>query len=354
MRYRLKRVFSNIVTIWDIGQKISRGIDYQRLNEYLMNINRLHELDGILLELSKCLKDILSYELFGFAVRHGDSRDLWIDPKYCVKMFIEDVVSADFPDWREGFEVHFFNNDERASLEAAPGYAPGTMDAPDIASFAVDGERHLSRLYIMPKRNILYHHRDIIDTITRMTGIALDNYLKRKDFESAAIVDPLTGTYNRRALDSYIEHDIANVCRYNSSLSAIMFDLDHFKRINDTYGHLAGDAVLRETCELVSRTIRKSDYIARYGGEEFLIVLPYTGLSNAVMTAEKLRNRIEGNTVYFGDAAIKVTASFGVAALGAGVYGKEDFLREVDRQLYEAKAAGRNRVMPVLKPVCCV
>ncbi|MBI4698424.1 MAG: GGDEF domain-containing protein [Nitrospirae bacterium] len=172
--------------------------------------------------------------------------------------------------------------------------------------------------------------------------------MKIKRLETEAAIDPLTKCYNRRAFDNYIEHDIANAERYDGDLSAVIYDLDHFKVINDTYGHPAGDMVLKEIACMVSSSIRKCDYIARYGGEEFALVLPDTKFFNAIDLAEKLRNKIEHHRMFLNDKQIKVTASFGVATLKRGS-DKNRFLQEADEMLYRAKSAGRNKVMPNLK-----
>ncbi|NIR08370.1 MAG: diguanylate cyclase, partial [Candidatus Aminicenantes bacterium] len=157
----------------------------------------------------------------------------------------------------------------------------------------VSDKKYISRLYMLSKGKTFPYHRDIIDIIIRTMGIALDNSMNIKKLESEAHIDPLTSCYNRRALDNYVEHDIANAKRYDGDLSIIMFDIDHFKVINDTYGHGAGDKVLKEISGMIRSTIRGGDYIARYGGEEFVLALPETKLSNAVELAEKLRRKIE-------------------------------------------------------------
>jgi diguanylate cyclase (GGDEF)-like protein len=124
-----------------------------------------------------------------------------------------------------------------------------------------------------------------------------------------------------------------------------MFDLDHFKQVNDNFGHAAGDEVLREVSKAVLHTVRKSDYAARYGGEEFLLVLPDTSMSMAVELAERLRCVIEGLKITAGADTIKVTSSFGVAGFKRGLSG-DRLIMEADAMLYKAKISGRNIVMP--------
>jgi diguanylate cyclase (GGDEF)-like protein len=172
-----------------------------------------------------------------------------------------------------------------------------------------------------------------------------------KNLENAAAFDPLTNCYNRREFSRLIEHNIANAQRYGKDLSIIMFDMDHFKKINDTYGHQGGDIVLKKVCQVIRSGIRKGDYLSRYGGEEFVLVLPDTKMTRAMELAERLRKTIENQPIKISEETdIKTTASFGVAALRSDS-DKGTLLQEVDAMLYKAKTSGRNTVMPALK-VC--
>jgi diguanylate cyclase (GGDEF)-like protein len=138
---------------------------------------------------------------------------------------------------------------------------------------------------------------------------------------------------------------MATAERYGGELSLIMLDIDHFKKVNDTHGHDAGDLVLKATADEARALVRKSDYIGRYGGEEFLIVLPDTGLVNAVALAERLRVNIGGNMVAAGGAEVCVTSSFGVSEFRDGLDMRR-FIKSADEMLYKAKMSGRNKVLP--------
>ncbi|NTW65872.1 MAG: GGDEF domain-containing protein [Nitrospirae bacterium] len=196
---------------------------------------------------------------------------------------------------------------------------------------------------------MLDYHDTIISTIVDSISIALEKNLSRTLLENAAAIDPLTNCYNRRALDSFIENDIAYAQRNRKDLSIIMLDIDNFKGINDTYGHLAGDAVLREISTMLPTLVRKSDYLARYGGEEFVLVLPDSSLYHAVQLADKIRKTIERRSVRFEDKSITFTASFGVACL-ENKTDRVSLLKEADERMYRAKATGKNRVVPSLLP----
>ncbi len=147
----------------------------------------------------------------------------------------------------------------------------------------------------------MHHHDNIISTIISSISIALEKNLSIQRLESEAAIDPLTKCYNRRSLDRFIQRDIAHAQRYGTDLSVIMFDLDNFKKINDLYGHQAGDEVLKSISILIPSLIRKSDYLARYGGEEFTLVLPDTPLYNAVTLAEKVRKAIMAHAIERGE-----------------------------------------------------
>jgi diguanylate cyclase (GGDEF)-like protein len=160
----------------------------------------------------------------------------------------------------------------------------------------------------------------------------------------AADRDVLTDAFSRRAFKDTAERLIALAIRHHHPLSVISFDLDFFKLTNDTFGHAAGDQVLRETIAICARHLRSSDVIGRLGGEEFSIVLPNTDQAGAVETAEKLRLAIEGNEIRLESKSIKATASFGVASVHAGARDIETLLELSDRALYQSKSEGRNRV----------
>jgi two-component system cell cycle response regulator len=164
--------------------------------------------------------------------------------------------------------------------------------------------------------------------------------------ELLAHTDPLTEVLNRRALSDRLTAEMDRVRRYDSTVSLLLIDLDHFKRINDQHGHLVGDDVLMEVASILQRAVRSVDVVARYGGEEFVIVLPETGTVGATSFAERIRELIE--THHFtqvGNTPLHLTTSIGVASFpGFGVETVEDLFAAADQALYRAKAEGRNRV----------
>lgn len=161
-----------------------------------------------------------------------------------------------------------------------------------------------------------------------------------------AHTDPVTHLLNRRGLVRRLSAELDRVRRYNSPLALLLIDLDRFKQVNDTYGHLAGDNVLTEMGNLLQRATRSVDVVARYGGEEFVIVLPETGAEGALVFAERIRERIATHKFTFAPGITShITASIGVANFpSTGVHSPEELLHSADLALYRAKESGRNTV----------
>lgn len=156
--------------------------------------------------------------------------------------------------------------------------------------------------------------------------------------------DGLTEIFNKRKFDEEIEKEFSRARRYGRPLSLIMVDVDHFKEVNDSHGHLAGDFILKQIAGRLSSCLRAEQIIARVGGEEFAILCPETDSSSATILAEKLRTRIAEAPCLFGETAISVTCSFGVAQFEAETQSAPQLLEAADRALYASKASGRNKV----------
>jgi diguanylate cyclase (GGDEF)-like protein len=158
-------------------------------------------------------------------------------------------------------------------------------------------------------------------------------------------VDALTQVFNRRYFNEALEREFNRSRRYGRALSLIAFDIDHFKAVNDTYGHLAGDNLLRQIATAVKTRLRREDVFARTGGEEFGVLLPEVALDGAVATAEKVRQIVASTPLKHEREVIACTVSLGVASLGADDASGEELYRRADERLYEAKQGGRNRVV---------
>lgn len=172
----------------------------------------------------------------------------------------------------------------------------------------------------------------------------LRNTLNYRDALNQALSDPLTGLGNRGALESALEHQWQMAQRYEQDLCALMIDIDHFKKINDTYGHDTGDQVIKFVAETIKTTTRQTDLSFRYGGEEFLVLLNKTNPTGSTIIAERIRENIQ-NLILKGSEAnnIEVTVSIGGCVLTPGL-DKSLFIKQADKALYIAKNSGRNRV----------
>ena len=185
---------------------------------------------------------------------------------------------------------------------------------------------------------------NIIHLLAHDFSMVIKLMLLYDETKELSITDGLTGLYNKRYFLEVFDKEIERGRRSNSALSLIVMDIDHFKLINDTYGHLQGDSVLKEVASIIKENIRKIDFPARYGGEEFATILPNTNIENAVNIAEKIRKLMESHNFKAEKEPLKVTISMGVAKLSDNVNDKLELIKMADDALYDAKKSGRNRV----------
>ena len=188
--------------------------------------------------------------------------------------------------------------------------------------------------------NLLSHHVAIVFENARLFA--------------SATYESLTGLLRREAILEQLERELERALRYGRPLTIAMADLDHFKEVNDRYGHLAGDALLKRVSQATAGALRSTDWIGRYGGEEFLLVLPETDIEGAATVAEKIRRVVQGAVVPMADGApARVTISMGLATLeelleDLAAPTARDLIAAADRSLYEAKHGGRNRICPMV------
>jgi two-component system cell cycle response regulator len=182
-------------------------------------------------------------------------------------------------------------------------------------------------------------------------GDTIFKYLSGSDVEAQyhetifnmTITDGLTDVSNKKKLDNVLAKEIPRALRHGRQLSIMMIDIDHFKDVNDTYGHITGDSVLRDLAGILERRLRPDDELGRYGGEEFCAILPETSLEGAIRIGETLRSLVEGHAFVVEGEQIKVTISVGITELKKGMDMKA-FYKSADEMLYEAKRTGRNKV----------
>lgn len=208
--------------------------------------------------------------------------------------------------------------------------------------------------------NGTFHEGERIDVLTLSDGAQIHvgagtilqfRYQDQREVEFHALMqtyktrDPLTDALNRRAFETELEKEVGFARRHGTPLSLLMIDVDHFKQVNDSYGHIAGDRVLRTVAAKIRDTKRKEDAFARYGGEEFVMLLRATNPEGAYLLAERVRKAIEELQIVDGKQYITCTVSIGVSTFGEGVDSAEYLVDLADRRLYLAKEQGRNRTV---------
>jgi len=183
--------------------------------------------------------------------------------------------------------------------------------------------------------------------LSRMKKEIDDVHEKRKALEKEILIDQLTGIANRRALKRRLKEELQRYQRYQHFFSLLLFDIDHFKSINDQYGHWAGDKCLKEIIKRIKPILRETDFLARWGGEEFIILFPGTDIENATGVAERLRKTIENTRFLYHKQEISITVSIGVTQAHATDHGQESIFNRVDKAMYDAKRKGRNKVVVI-------
>jgi diguanylate cyclase (GGDEF)-like protein len=183
-----------------------------------------------------------------------------------------------------------------------------------------------------------------LQALADQAAIAIENAQLFKEMEKLAITDSLTGLFNRRYFFAFAENEIERSNRYHKHLSIIMMDIDHFKKINDNFGHQTGDRVLKEIANICLAILRKVDVMCRYGGEEFTVLLPETEVADAAHAAERMCTAISSLRLKTEKGEVSVSVSIGVAEMDKSRSSFEKLLAAADTALYSAKEAGRNRV----------
>lgn len=225
--------------------------------------------------------------------------------------------------------------------------------AEDIPFFFVTAERDPDRMARLLRAGAAdtivkpFHPAELIarvETHLRLRRLRAELQEKNAILEKLSTTDPLTGLRNRRWVADVLTLEVLRATRYGTPLSILMADLDHFKRVNDDHGHLAGDAVLVHVAKIVLEVLRGSDVAGRYGGEELIVLLPQTDLDGAVVLAERIRAGVESSPCEGGEGArYPITLSIGAAQLERGQDARR-LIARADAALYEAKSSGRNRV----------
>jgi diguanylate cyclase (GGDEF)-like protein len=203
---------------------------------------------------------------------------------------------------------------------------------------------------VSKKTELIKANEDLVKEITIREKTELALRESEETLRLQAITDSLTGLYNRMHFNKLLEDEMRKASRYSRPLSVIMLDIDHFKRINDSFGHITGDRVIKMVAVVTKEQTRATDSPARYGGEEFVVLLPETSVESAAVIAERIRRKIEATVLQTEEHTISITASFGVSDFNVKTHEKHheivssEFIANADQALYMSKNTGRNRV----------
>lgn len=237
--------------------------------------------------------------------------------------------------------------------ELLDNLAEEVKEVAEFFGLPIVGTRNYSELLVaanieLGRINLSYEqmNRELITAKRRAEELAQQLAEANRKLEEMANMDGLTRIFNRRVFQNLITREFYRCQRYGHPLACIMIDLDHFKKINDTHGHMVGDQVLREVAGLLLDNLRQSDFLARYGGEEFVVISPYADYKAAAVIAEKLRRAVENRVFQIEHRQLRITISLGAATFtkGSRISSEEELIEMADRNLYEAKRTGRNRV----------
>jgi diguanylate cyclase (GGDEF)-like protein len=236
------------------------------------------------------------------------------------------------------------------SLEAGEGQEGSSEDdLHDFTAFPVVTNGQLVGLLALAGRAVARMTPEteaLMAQVTNLVHIVVENSRLVERLRNLSIRDGLTELFNHRHIMETLASEFQRAGRYEGVVSVLMVDIDRFKRVNDSYGHQAGDVVLRDVARLLVGALRSVDAVGRYGGEEFMVVLPETACEEAMLTAERVRRLVEARPFQSHGHALDITVSVGVACYpGADIVTVSDLIRQSDRALYRAKNNGRNRVV---------
>ena len=208
-------------------------------------------------------------------------------------------------------------------------------------------EQSLGEISFSRRRKFALKETKLLEYLLCGLVYPLKNAISYQSALQAALTDPLTGVNNRTSMDATIAREVDLAKRHNTCLSLIAIDIDHFKHVNDTFGHASGDCVIRAVADLIQQTVRSTDMVFRYGGEEFVVLLSNTDIKGAVLLAERIRRMVDACDITCNGANISATISAGVAWLESNETAQELF-NKADKALYAAKSGGRNCVRHTL------
>lgn len=318
----------------------------RRLGDLMRAISSALDIDVILATVARLAMELVGADAVALGLLSSDHRALADVHTFSMPETLMALQQGMGPVWQV---VETRQSVIRHNVVLTEPLASGYRICSALGSPIVSSDRLLGLLAVYHLRNNRrFTERDsaMLDMVGRQTGIAITNARLFAETQRLATTDHLTGLFNRHHFFALAPRELERARRYHHGVALLIIDVDYFKAINDTYGHDAGDAVLRSIAERMRRELRDADILARFGGEEFIALLPETNLTGALRVAERLRAAIEVSPVPLQAHSVRVTISIGCAALNSisGNDRLETLIQRADRALYRAKAGGRNQV----------
>ena len=322
--------------------------EFRNLSEFVLTTTLLNE------ELLSLLASVLDYNIAGIFFNDKDEKNDRILSFELAgvsedKHFLEELTKAFFTNI---FPSEYSKNPESYKHEVVKRIDTPKNPAPvSLSDFAsvfivpiVYDDKILGGFCLYNYEKDKFRPSKLLKIVLEELKILMRIKWLYSETKYLTITDSLTGLYNRRYFQQALGREFARAKRYNLPLSVVMFDIDHFKNVNDTYGHQFGDKVIAGIAKQIKDSLRRTDYICRYGGEEFVLILPETTSANAVVPIERIREKVESNCFSCYNENITVTISAGIACIELKMTTEAELINKADESLYKAKENGRNRV----------
>jgi diguanylate cyclase (GGDEF)-like protein/PAS domain S-box-containing protein len=350
----LQQVF---IVLRDISFMVSLERECQKRNKELIVTNVLssafissHNLDYVFSELLEKVLSICELNVGWIVVRQEGTYEL-----KCLM-----GASGDFRERLEHGRLDVLY--ENAMNSDTPIYVLESGDIADIEDMRSEGIVFFSAIPLKVEGDVMgflvlasktevrldFDFASLLSLIGNNLSLIAEKIRVFQEAQRLAVTDSLTGLYNMRYLYPVLDSEVARTIRYSTPFSVVLFDIDDFKYLNDTYGHQAGDEVLRAVADVLKATSRKTDIVARYGGEEFIAVLPNTPKNQALKLASRIKDAVEA-TVFLNQEAVRITMSGGVAHFPKDAKDAKSLLYAADMAMYEAKAAGKRQICSYVK-----
>lgn len=353
-----KTLLSNTISDQTVQNQINDVLDELLMNSTFLNefrdLGEFLSYDKVLIEKTfELLGSFIDYNIAGLFLNSPDKNErnvLHLDiNKNAVSKFVIEKIKRDFfahmPDLPK-FSIRDFGHDIVRETVENPEVILGSEEFESVHLLPViSNENLLGGICFYNKEECNYSEFKFYKTMVSELLLLFKMRYLYSETEHLSITDGLTGLYNRRHFEYNFDREFLRTKRYPSDLSLAMIDIDHFKEVNDTYGHQFGDYVLREIANLITTTFRKTDMIYRYGGEELAIILTETSMDNALIPMERLRLKIAEHEFLYNNERTHITISIGISSNSADIQTQEEFVECADKALYKAKQDGRNKVV---------